>query len=76
MDENEDYLPGFLAYMGIPAEVRRDARYIAVIVFETTLFRQRQAWIETGFELVEEQEDFCYCRERTRGSEDTLTSNS
>jgi hypothetical protein len=75
MDENEDYLPGFLAHMGIQAEVRRDARHIALIVIETKQFRQRRAWIETWFELVEEQEDFCYCRERTRGSEDTLISN-
>ncbi len=71
MDDEADYLPGFLAHMGIKAEVRRDARNNALIVIETGFFHQRRGWIETWFELVEAHEDFCSFRERLRGSEDT-----
>ena len=73
MAENDDYLPGFLAHMGIQGEVRRDARQNAQIIIETKLFQQRRAWVETWFELVEEREDFCTFRECIRGSEDTVT---
>ncbi|MEO8391819.1 MAG: hypothetical protein ABI700_02400 [Chloroflexota bacterium] len=71
MNDKHDYLPGFLKHLGIPAEVQRDAKNIALIIIETRLFNQRQGQIETYFRLVEQRGEYSYFRERTRGSEDT-----
>ncbi|MEO8393032.1 MAG: hypothetical protein ABI700_08560 [Chloroflexota bacterium] len=71
MDDKDDYLPGFLAHIGLKAEVRRDAKRNALIVIEAGLFNQRRGWIETFFQLIEQDKDYSYCRERVRGSEDT-----
>jgi hypothetical protein len=71
MSNEADYLPGFLAHMGIIAEVQRDAWNHPLIVIEIQFFQQHRGQIETFFELIEQRGAYFYFRERVRGSEDT-----
>ena len=71
MDDNKDYLPGFLLHMGITATIERDAKHNALIIIETKHFQERQGLINSYFLLVEQRGGYSYFRERIRGSEDT-----
>ena len=70
MNEEAEYLPGFLLHIGIQAEVWRDARNNALIVIETPFFHQHRGRIETYFRLISQYGVYSYFRERVRGSED------
>lgn len=72
MSEEIDYLRSFLSNVGIPAEVQLDETNQTLIVIAADEYYRRRAWIEAWFTLIGEDHEYCYFRERLRGTGDTL----
>ena len=58
--------------MGVPAEVTLDSHNEKLIIIETEQYQRRRPWIESWFTLVDQDERFCYFRERERGTGQTI----
>lgn len=72
MSTTIDSIRELLAHMGVPADVQIDSANETLIIIETAQFNRRRAWIETWFTLVEETGNYCYFRERARGTGQTV----
>ena len=72
MDAGADYIREFLAHMGVRADIRLDSTNEKLIVIEIDEFNKRRAWIESWFTLVDQRGDYCYFRERPRGTGQTI----
>lgn len=72
MESGIQVIQELLAHMGVSAEVRLDSSNEKLIVIETEQFQRRRAWIESWFTLVDQDERYCYFRERERGTGQTI----
>ena len=72
MAKGRDPILIFLADMGIEGEITTSNILEPLIAIPTEQFKQNRKWVETWFIVVEQGEDFCYLRERLRGTGDTL----
>lgn len=72
MNDDIDYLRNFLSNVGIRAVVQLDETAQALIVIAIDEYYRRRNWIEAWFTLIGEDQDYCYFRERLRGTGDTL----
>jgi len=71
MSTETETIRELLAHMGIPAQVQLDSQHERLIIIETEQFKLRRGWIESWFTLIDQNEQFCYFRERLRGTGQT-----
>lgn len=72
MSSSVSVIRDFLANMGVAAQVELDDQNRNLIVIETEEYRRRQAWIESWFTLVDQDERYSFFRERARGTGQTM----
>ncbi len=72
METGTQVIRELLAHMGVPAEVTLDSHNEKLIIIETEQYQRRRPWIESWFTLVDQDERFCYFRERERGTGQTI----
>lgn len=72
METGTEVIRELLAHMGVPAEVTLDNSNQKLIIIATEQYKRRRAWIESWFTLVEQNDEFCYFRERERGTGQTF----
>jgi hypothetical protein len=70
--EEIDYLRSFLSNVGIAADVQLDSTNQTLIVIAADEYSRRRGWIEAWFTMIGADDQFCYFRERMRGTGETL----
>ena len=72
MNHDNDRILAFLAARGIEAEIYISDDQEKLLAIKKEHYQQHRDWIDRWFTLVDQRGDYCYFRERLRGTGQTL----